>query len=913
MKPVFLGAYRLIAKLGRGRVTDVYLATREGQSGRDDLIVVKRLRSGKSSGDEPRLDEVQIAADAELAPRLRHPNIAAIYELNQSGSVPYWAMEYVEGQALDRVLSAANRAGGLPVSFGLRLLCDLLAALDYAHNLSDESGRALGIVHRDVRPHNIFISYQGALKLLDFGVPRPPVARSPESSDAGRASYVAPEQALSGSVDRRADVFAVGLVMWELLSKQRRASSELPVGTLQGLQPEITTEQGAIETDVHEELSRINDRALERDPDKRYESAESMRVELEAALERLADPRCATAAMARASLGSLVQRLFKTERTDAARRIQLLLAVDTVAPTTSLETSETSANPPRLSNTELQARKSTGNGLRPPPLRLSHPDAPNSIPTPRMLTAPAEATESRIPTPRTLTVPAVATEPRIPAPRTLTVPAEATEPRIARSVPKASARPEPRPSQRASESRGAAAAAAVLMVLAAVGLTWSLTRPEPKQETQTAAISAHSEPAPTPVLRLCGSNTVGAELAPALVEALFASKDSAAKLTHKRNIDSDVTQLVSRSDDKALSAEVTARGTATAFSGLADGSCDVGMASRPIDAAETQRLKDKGLGDLSSAANEHVIALDGVAVVVHPNNPLSSLSRVALNAIFTGNIENWAEVGGTPGPIHVMARDDQSGTYDTFHHLVLGKDKLVSSAKRYVRSDALADAVASDPAAIGFVGLAYVRTAKALAVGEAGAAPLLPTQFTVATEGYMLSRRLYFYAPDKPSSPWVTELINLAISPRGQEIAAKAGFVSLSLLTENVRCDGRCPPRYQAAIEKAHRVSVDLRFRSGSNQPDSRARRDMDRLVTFLQNFREAKVLLLGFSDATGSPSANQKLSLDRAKAIADELALRGIHASLVTGFGAEMPLAPNETEQGRQRNRRVEVWFEHL
>lgn len=868
MKPVLLGAYRLIAKLGRGRVTDVYLATREGQARKDDLVVIKRLRTGKSSLDEPRVD-VQVGADAELATHLHHPNIATIYEVNQGGTAPYWAMEYVEGQPLDRLLSAANRAGGLPVSFGLRILCDLLAGLDYAHNLQDDTGRALGIVHRDVRPHNIFISYGGAVKLLDFGIPRPSAAHSPDPAqrtESGRASYVAPEQALSGSVDRRADVFAVGLVMWELLSKRRRASSEIPVGTLHGLQPEVTTEQGALEADLSAELSRINDRALERDPEARYAGAAEMLVELEAALDKLGDPRCATAAMARANLGNLVVRLFKNERNDAARRIQLLLAVDTVAPTTTLDASD-----------GTEARKVKVNGVQPPPLRLSQPDLGSRE------TAAVEA------------------------PR-----AEPSEPRIPRSVAPASVRPDASTKPK-SGGRSVAAFAAVLLVFACVGVAWSLTRSEPRHETQTSAIAAKPEPVPSPVLRLCGSNTVGAELAPALIEALFASKDSAAKLAHKRNIDSDVTQLVSRADDKTLSAEVTARGTATAFSGLADGSCDVGMASRAIDPAEAQRLKDKGIGDLTSAANEHVIALDGVAVVVHPNNPLSSLDRTALHGIFTGKLSDWSEVGGRPGPIHVVARDDQSGTYDTLQHLVLGQDKLVASAKRYVRSDALADAVASDPAAIGFVGFAYVRTAKALAVGETGAAPLLPTQFTVATEGYMLSRRLYLYTPDKPNSPWVAELVNFAMSPKGQEIAAKSGFVSLNLLTDTVRCSGQCPPRYQAIVDKAHRVSVDLRFRAGSDQPDSRARRDMDRLVRFLQNFREPRVLLLGFSDSQGNFASNQKLSQDRAKTIADELDRRGIHASLVTGFGSEMPVATNETELGRQRNRRVEVWFEHL
>jgi phosphate transport system substrate-binding protein len=177
----------------------------------------------------------------------------------------------------------------------------------------------------------------------------------------------------------------------------------------------------------------------------------------------------------------------------------------------------------------------------------------------------------------------------------------------------------------------------------------------------------------------------------------------------------------------------------------------------------------------------------------------------------------------------------------------------------------------------------------------------------------MLSRRLYLYTPDKPSSPWVSELVNFAMSTRGQEIAGRAGFVNLSLLTESGSCSGTCPARYQATVANAQRVSVDVRFRSGSNQPDSRARRDMDRLVTFLQNFREAKVLLLGFSDSVGGVNSNLRLSEDRAKRIAEELSMRGIRASVVTGFGAEMPVASNDTDGGRQRNRRVEVWFEHL
>ena len=186
MKPVLLGAYRLIAKLGRGRVTDVYFAARDGQASKDGLLVLKRLRSGRRPGQDSlsRLEDVTVGLDAELAPFLHHPNIASMHEVNQSETAPFWVMDYIEGQPLDRVLTTANRSGGLPVSFGLLILCDLLSALDYAHNLTDEAGKPLGIVHRDVRPHNIFISYQGALKLLDFGIPRPSTSSTP-CADSG--------------------------------------------------------------------------------------------------------------------------------------------------------------------------------------------------------------------------------------------------------------------------------------------------------------------------------------------------------------------------------------------------------------------------------------------------------------------------------------------------------------------------------------------------------------------------------------------------------------------------------------------------------------------------------------------------------------------------------------------------------
>lgn len=336
----------------------------------------------------------------------------------------------------------------------------------------------------------------------------------------------------------------------------------------------------------------------------------------------------------------------------------------------------------------------------------------------------------------------------------------------------------------------------------------------------------------------------------------------------------------------------------------------MGFSSRAINDGEVTALIEKGRGDMRSPAAEHVLAMDGIAILVHANNPVRSIDRSALHGIFTGRIRDWAALGGPPAPISVHARDDKSGTFDTFRSLVLGHDRLVDTAKRYWDSVELSDTVASETTAIGFVGLPYIRSAKALAVGEPGAAPLLPTRFTVSTESYMLARRLYMYTLPKPRTVWATEFVSYALSRHAQEVVTRSQFIDLGLFTQQARCSALCSPRYAAAIANAERVSMDFRFRTGSTEPDSRAGRDLDRLVALLAERVQDSVLLFGFSDSVGNASANSKLSTERAKAIARELAMRGVLASLVTGFGAEMPVASNEADMGRQRNRRVEVWL---
>nr|MBA3501734.1 substrate-binding domain-containing protein [Deltaproteobacteria bacterium] len=399
-----------------------------------------------------------------------------------------------------------------------------------------------------------------------------------------------------------------------------------------------------------------------------------------------------------------------------------------------------------------------------------------------------------------------------------------------------------------------------------------------------------------------------AELAPEIVRA-FLAKRGGQDIVSRTRVDGH-RRIVATFNDTSVTVDITSAGSSTAFEGLAAETCDIGMSSRAINDGEVDTLRQAGAGDLRSPATEHVLALDGIAVIVHPNNPLRSIDRESLRDVFSGAITSWSQLGGGDQPIAIYARDNHSGTFDTFKHLVLGKLDLVSTARRFESSEGLADAVASDPAGIGFIGLPYVRSARALAIGDRGAKPLLPTSFTVTTESYLLSRRLFLYTRPRHASSLVPELVSFALSPSGQRVVQDARFVDLDVVAgDSSTCTEHCPRRYVELTHGARRLSVDFRFRRGSDDADSRAARDLHRVVHFLERHRNGEVILLGFSDASGDRSGNVRLSRKRADVIASELATRGIRASYVEGFGPAMPLAANETEADREKNRRVEIW----
>jgi phosphate transport system substrate-binding protein len=426
--------------------------------------------------------------------------------------------------------------------------------------------------------------------------------------------------------------------------------------------------------------------------------------------------------------------------------------------------------------------------------------------------------------------------------------------------------------------------------------------------------AAPVRPAPTAastaIVRMHGSNTIGAELAPTLAEA-FLRRRTGARTVVRRSIAPDEILVEARDVDRVLEAvEIHAHGSATAFEDLAAGRCDIGMSSRRIHDDETAKLAS--LGNMASAASEHVIALDGIAVIVNPANPVTTLTKAQIADVFAGQLRSWSDVGGPGQPIAVHARDDRSGTFDTFRHMVLGARGLAPDSKRYESSEVLSDTVASEAGAIGFIGLPYVRSAKAVLVQDGPSVALLPSPTTVASEDYALARRLYLYVA--LGAPAVArEFVDFALSDDGQRAVQAAGFVDLQ-----PRCDPNasrctsCTHEYRDAVRGSCRLSLDFRFDRGGTQLDTRALSDLQRIVAMMGRPEGSgkSLVLLGFADARDTRANNVTLSLRDANAVATQLRARGLHVDVVKGLGPDMPVADDATDEGREKNRRVEAWL---
>lgn len=283
--PTELDRFRLIAEIGRGGMAEVHLALSQGQNGFNKLVVLKFVRPHLA---EDREACAMLMDEARLAARLNHPNVVQTLEVGEHEGRPFIVMEYLEGQPFAAILRRACAQGAeWPLASSIHVVCEALRGLHYAHELKNFDGTALHFVHRDVSPQNIFVTYDGHIKVLDFGIAKAAITESETRAGVlkGKVSYMAPEQALGQTVDARADVYAVGSVLWRILAG-KRLFKDLPEG--QALYRVVRGEippPSQLNPDVDPRLEAICLRALAVNREDRYSDALSLAKELEAVLD----------------------------------------------------------------------------------------------------------------------------------------------------------------------------------------------------------------------------------------------------------------------------------------------------------------------------------------------------------------------------------------------------------------------------------------------------------------------------------------------------------------------------------------------------------------------------------------------------------------------------------------------------
>ena len=278
-----LGRYEVLAKLAAGGMAIVYVARAQGVAGFQRLVALKVLHANLAHEEEfisMFLDEARLAA------RIRHPNVVPTIDISDSPDTGFFlVMDYIEGDHLGQLLAGAHKAGErLPVPVGLRIVVDILGGLGAAHRLTDEHGKPLNLVHRDVSPHNIMVGRDGVSRLTDFGVAKAEdrLTHTRDGQVKGKLAYMAPEQASCGRSDARSDLFSVGILLWECLTGRRLFRGETTAATLHKLLHEEIVPPSSVDPAL-EPLDAVLMKALARDPADRYQDTEEFAQALEEA------------------------------------------------------------------------------------------------------------------------------------------------------------------------------------------------------------------------------------------------------------------------------------------------------------------------------------------------------------------------------------------------------------------------------------------------------------------------------------------------------------------------------------------------------------------------------------------------------------------------------------------------------
>lgn len=406
----FLGRYRVVDEIGIGGMASVHLARMDGPGGFQKWVAIKKIH--------PHLVEdesfVQMFLDeARVAARISHPNVATVFDLGKHEDTYWIAMEYLHGEPLREVMRRTEELGtAMPPEIACRVIADAAEGLHAAHELLGKNGEKLGLVHRDVTPHNLFVTYDGVTKVVDFGIAKfsSRMSHTRAGTLKGKLAYMSPEQVHGEGIDRRTDIFALGVVLWELTTGQRLFRMESDLDTLAKVQECNVPRPSTLIRGYPVDLEKIVMKALAKNRGERFRTARELSRALQSLLMRRG------LFIASDEVAAYVQSIF-TDRIQK-REAHLRWAAEV---TQTINVDQLLSKPkigPEFTNSEVQAAGPTG-GSKHPPVAAPGPVRPAAGMPPSTEPATPRSQGSGAPADLKSTAPSAATAPRapIPAPR----------------------------------------------------------------------------------------------------------------------------------------------------------------------------------------------------------------------------------------------------------------------------------------------------------------------------------------------------------------------------------------------------------------------------------------------------------------------------------------------------------------
>ncbi len=320
--PFHFGKYLLVDKIGTGGMAELYLAKQTGLKGFEKVLAIKRILPHLTQDTE---FINMFINEAKLAALLSHQNIVQIFDLGNVDGIYYIAMEYVMGKDLRTMLrKRKERKTRIPIELALTITSRMCNGLDYAHRKKDLSGSDLNIVHRDVSPQNVLISYEGEVKIVDFGIAKAASSGSETKAGVlkGKLAYMSPEQAWGKTIDRRTDVFATGVVLYEMLTGERPFKATSDFDLLEKVREAKLDSPSKLNPEIYTELEAAVMKSLAKDPADRYQTTSEMEMALETLIVSKGH------GLSSLNLSQYMSALFKEEMEQDTQRFQMATTIN---------------------------------------------------------------------------------------------------------------------------------------------------------------------------------------------------------------------------------------------------------------------------------------------------------------------------------------------------------------------------------------------------------------------------------------------------------------------------------------------------------------------------------------------------------------------------------------------------------